>query len=874
MSALLAALRISRRDAWRAKGRSALIMVMIGLPVLVITGLLTFAATADLTPRERLTADLGTADIRIKTTETRGRLEQDLQGQCCPGGAGPVSTPPWTSAELTKLLGPGARLLPANDGSADFWSRAGRGHVTAHELDLRDPLTAGMYRLVEGRVPASPQEIAVTPAMLERGARLGAPLVVTRAERSLRVVGTVENPHQTNSAEIVGLPGTLLLDRRDGNGVGWLADTARPVRWADVQRLNGVGLLVRSRAVIEDPPAYGPRFEPSSNMDQTVAIGLAGVMIVLEVVLLAGPAFAVGLRRRRRELALITAQGGSPGHLRMIVLADGIVLGGGAAVIGLTLGVGLASLSAALEAGRLIGGVGPLEIPWGLVVITALIGTGSGLIAALVPAVQAARQDMAAVLGGRASAVRDRAGTLLPGLVLLVAGAVAAVFAIRIDQNWVLAAALLAQLGLVALAPRLVRAATRVAARLPLPFRLAARDASRHRGRTASAVAAVMTATAAVIAVGVATSSGYAQSRDAFQAVIPAGTTTIETRGLDDDGWAKLRAATERKLPGVPLIEAAEVRDAKGVTLMLSSRRIDGNGPPFFPGSSGGLPIGDGRLLTLVQGRQDPVASAAFSSGKAVVFDPRLVRNGRLSLSVTARIVVSGGENLRARSEITIPAVVARAADPRYAVAVLPVAAAQNAGLEVKTRALYIDPASYRPTLQQELDLEWELATVAPSNVYVEPGFQEDPAPLMWMLLGAALILVLGGTFVATGLAAADMRPDLTTMAAVGAPSGTRRLVVAGQAGFIAGLGVLIGAPAGAFTGIAAIWPAETRGWTERFMGNRMEDGGILSPLWAPPTIEIPWLFLAAVVIGLPILAALVAGALTRTRAVLTRRLT
>ena len=116
----------------------------------------------------------------------------------------------------------------------------------------------------------------------------------------------------------------------------------------------------------------------------------------------------------------------------MIVLADGIVLGGGAAVIGLALGVGLASLSAVLEAGRLIGGVGPLEIPWGLVVTIALIGMGSGLIAALVPAVQATRQDAAAVLGGRASAVRDRVGSLLPGLILLVAGVVAAVFAVGV----------------------------------------------------------------------------------------------------------------------------------------------------------------------------------------------------------------------------------------------------------------------------------------------------------------------------------------------------------------------------------------------------------------------------------------------------------
>ena len=200
-----------------------------------------------------------------------------------------------------------------------------------------------------------------------------------------------------------------------------------------------------------------------------MGIGLAGVMIVLEVTLLAGPAFAVGLRRRRRELALIAAQGGSPGHLRMIVFADGVVLGGGAALTGLALGVGLASLSALLEAGRLIGGVGPLDIPWVQVVAVALIGALSGLVAAVIPAVQAARQDVAAVLGGRRSEARDRAGRPVLGLALLIAGVAAAVFAIRFDVIWVFAAAVLTQFGLVALTPKLVKEAARPAARLPLP---------------------------------------------------------------------------------------------------------------------------------------------------------------------------------------------------------------------------------------------------------------------------------------------------------------------------------------------------------------------------------------------------------------------
>ncbi|MFC7648251.1 hypothetical protein ACFQX6_53200 [Streptosporangium lutulentum] len=123
----------------------------------------------------------------------------------------------------------------------------------------------------------------------------------------------IEHPHQTDSSEIVALPGTLLLDRRDGHGAGWLADTAGPITWSDVQRLNAVGLLVTSRAVIEDPPAVDAMYRGSTEVNELVGIGTAAVMIVLEVVLLAGPAFAVGIRRRRRELALIAAQGAPRG---------------------------------------------------------------------------------------------------------------------------------------------------------------------------------------------------------------------------------------------------------------------------------------------------------------------------------------------------------------------------------------------------------------------------------------------------------------------------------------------------------------------------------------------------------------------------------
>ncbi|MEU8202822.1 FtsX-like permease family protein [Streptosporangium sp. NPDC049046] len=860
---MLAALRISRRDALRARGRSALIMLMIGLPVLVLTGFLTLAETADINPREGLAAELGTADVLIRASGVRGEVRQDIRGRAwSSNGSLGGPTRPWTQAEVGELLEPGGRFLPMNEGSVDYLAADGRDHVGGREVDLRDPLTAGMYRLVEGRFPASTQEIAVTPKMLERGARLGARLEVTRAGKPMRVVGVVEHPHWSRSTEIVGLPGTLLFAQPGTQGTNWLVDTPGPVTAAVVQRLNAVGLVVQSRAVIENPPDRD-WLTPSGNENRPVAIGLAGVMIVLEVVLLAGPAFAVGLRRRRRELALIAAQGGSPRHLRLIVLADGVVLGGGAAALGLVLGVGLASLSAALEGGRLIGAVGPLEIPWAPIAGVSLLGAVSGIVAALVPAVQAARQDAAAVLGERRSTVRDRVGRPVLGLILLAAGVMATVLSIRYDVVWVFAAAVLSQLGLVALAPRLVRSAAALATRLPLPFRLAARDASRHRGRTASAVAAVMTATATVVAAGIAVNSDFAQSRDAFQAAVPTGTTRIEGNDLDDDRWAKVRATVERILPGVPLIEGVKVRDAGNVAGDLTLRETDENQRTIFYGD---LPVGDERLLVLVQGRRDPVASAAFASGKAVVFDPELVRDGKLVMT----LYTYRGQAPEHR-EITVPAVLAEAADPRHAVAVLPIIAVRDAGLKTEPRVLYVDPAARRLTERQGAQLEWELTGVVPGaylRIAVERGFQGDVAPWMWLLLGAALVLVLGGTFVATGLAAADMRPDLTTMAAVGAPPGTRRLVVAGQAGFIAGLGALIGAVAGAVTGVAATWPMTT----PMYEASLSRVGEFPSLPLGTPTLEIPWLLLTTVVIGLPVLAALLAGVFTRPRVTLTRR--
>ncbi|MFG1958807.1 FtsX-like permease family protein [Nonomuraea sp. NPDC049028] len=852
MSAFAAALRISRRDALRFKGRTALIMVMIGLPVLLITGVLTGYATLHVDMREGLTAELGSADARIATSSAgQSRIEQDVSGRSWSSRGNPSEAPPWTTARVAALVD--GRLIPYDKGTVVFVGKDGYQGGDASEVDLRDPMTRGMRRLTEGRLPAAPGEAVVTPAVVEQGVKVGDTVNVIRANKRVRVVGVIEFPNWPGVREFVGLQGALLADKNDGNGTGWLADTAAPFGWSRVEALNAQGLLVQSRAVIENPPADVPQGAP--DRDQLLAIALAVVFIVMETVLLAGPAFAVGLRRRRRELAVIAAQGGSGAHLRTIVLADGLVLGGAAALAGTALGVG-GALAAVPLADRLFGSLGPREVPWASVAGVAALGVVSGLIAALVPAVQAARQSPAQVLAGREGELRDRAGRPVLGLLLVVAGLVLLWLAlVRLStrgQELPLVAALgLVVLGLVALMPWLVRRTSRLAARLPLPLRLSVRDASRHRSRTASATAAVMAATTAAVAFGTGLASSDAAYDAAYHPYAPTGSIKIEAVKLDDSGWARLRAALERELPKTQLLPASSPVDSQGRQAWIDlDRRCDGRCEDSYYG--GELPVGDARLLAFIQGRQDPQAAAALAAGKIVVFDPALIKDGLATLK-------SYGMDGKI-SPKQVPAVLASAADPRVGGGVVPPAVLRSVGLQVKERRLY---AMYPPA--GEGRLRQYLSVVGNEvDLYVESPRVGSFAQVFWILLGAAMVLVLGGTFAATGLAAADMRHDLNTMSAVGAPPGVRRLVVAGQAGYIAGLGALVGVVAGVVGGIALSWPMSRH--------NGVQGASWFTP--GPTTISIPWLFLVAFAVGLPLLAALVAWAFARTRLELTRRLT
>ena len=118
---------------------------------------------------------------------------------------------------------------------------------------------------------------------------------------------------------------------------------------------------------------------------------------------------------------------------------------------------------------------------------------------------------------------------------------------------------------------------------------------------------------------------------------------------------------------------------------------------------------------------------------------------------------------------------------------------------------------------------------------------------------------MLGGTLTATFLALSDARPDLATLAAVGAAPRTRRRVAAAYALVIGFVGAVLGAVVGFIPGVAISRPL-----TSMTISGATEQG---------PFLAIPWLLIVTIVLALPLLTAAVVGLTARSRLPLVARL-
>ena len=167
----------------------------------------------------------------------------------------------------------------------------------------------------------------------------------TPAENRTTFPGTLHGSSASARSEAACASSRVPAVGPDDQG-SWLVKTPGPVTaGAGAKRSSTYGIEVTSRELTLHPPPTSGTVVPNPTVAGFSLFGigtLIGGLGLLEVVLLAGPAFAVGARRRQRELALVATSGGTPSTLRRIVLADGIVGGVAAAVVGVVVGLAAA----------------------------------------------------------------------------------------------------------------------------------------------------------------------------------------------------------------------------------------------------------------------------------------------------------------------------------------------------------------------------------------------------------------------------------------------------------------------------------------------------------------------------------------------------
>lgn len=932
-----AALRIARRETVKHTGRNALIVAMLALPVFGAAAADTVVASTRQTAHEQLTRVLGGADAQIQANGIGDPIYQaptvnpdfvdpglmDHAATTADSGAGARVIQPPTRQQAEndiRAVLPHATLLPDTH-AYDMRIHTADGYLflEGEALDFRDKATAGLLDVRSGRLPSAPGEVALSSAAAAQlGTRVGATVTVSGGSGTLTVVGIADRPDNLENATVFALPGTL--PSSSGDQAQWLVVNPGGVSWAQVEQLNAKGLLTISRSVVLRPPAAsdvpyyaykaqhpelfmtGDRISATGAAIVAVAVGL----VLLEVVLLAGPAFAVSARRRQREYAVIAAAGADRAHLRRIVLADGLVLGAVAGVAGAALGIGggAAVLPFLSHWTNTVPGafrIHPLELAG-----IAALALALGLASALAPARKVSRQDIVASLTGRRMPARAAWRLPVGGLVVTGAGLVAVFFGPGAQRNLsttaliVIVGVALVEVGCIMCTPMVVGALAGAGRLLPLGPRLALRDSARHRGRTTPAVAAMFAAVAGAVAAGTWFVSHDAQQRALYQPQMLPNQVGVSV--ADEKTADALAAQLKTVLPGAAWFTARAANEpaqfsggqstgaiANAVLPTCQGRNgvqegylgpavvVMACGPDIRAEAFAGAAIGGADLLKEVTGISDPRAAAVLEQGGAVVFDPALVHGGKVTFQVerfaTGDTPTSADAAAKAANEsepaaVDLPAVyvdVHGGPTPPYLISP---AGAKKLGISGGRESLVLTLDHHITSVELQRANRVLAEQGIDTSLVVENGYQSRLGAANLITLAVAVLVAIGAAAIATGLSLADGQPDLETLAAVGGSPGTRRMVAGSTALVVTGLGTLIGVPVGFAIADGLVRLRDQGLATAYALGNSPP------PLGQSTPFVVPWLNIVVAVVAVPVVTALGAALFTRSRLQFTRRIT
>jgi len=893
-------LRLAARDMRSHRGRSVLVALLIGLPLLLVAGGATFGFTVDVSAREGITRTMGNGQalLSFMSGEPGQVVQQSADGLSGGTGSGlgapkPLYFPgkpahPGT-ADIQRVTG--GTVLPV--GSARVRVRIGERAVGANVLgiDGRRPAYTGMARLTSGHWPTSGSQVLVSRAGAARGVPTSGTLTLDDGDghtRRVTVVGRADTP---NAEELVELP--------QGRADSWILQRSTPVRWSEVKQLNRYGLMVESRAVVDDPaqanadPEAGD-VDYGGELPATIWV-LLGTGLAVMIALLAGPAFASSGARQRRELAQLASNGAGKRQLRQFVLAQAVLLGVFAAFVFIVVGALLGGAVAA-AAGRWVptmAAPGPWDVRWGWGLLLFVIAVAAALIAAFLPAIAASRVDLIAVLRGHVSIKRVHFGWPLLGVAVATVGGAVMIAAFvrtgaRAAQVPTVLTALLV-LGAVALfagtlmtAPWLLTRIGMLAHHLPLAWRIAGRDVGRQRGRAVATTGAILATVAALTTLLIGMASSEAASSAAYQPSLPRGEGVVSVMGGKADAASAL-SVVRHAMPDATVVPLHTV-GASGMdpaeTGKVFAAYTDGcDDAQALRLSFGGT--GRGSCTPLVDLSESGLFAATPEQLGRIFrlsdHDVAALRNGAVLLPAGAKQsqmrLVAGhkdGKRFVVSGAVTLPV----QASTQGVFSIMPPKpdAYSSYGATVEAPALVSTEAARRIPggsfvreilirapggISDSAQHAVEERLGNDSYLYVERGYAQAGRWVYLLIGGVFGLLVLVATLTSTALSNAESRADTATFASLGAPASLRRRIAGANAALIGLFGALLGLVVGVVAGYAVSHPVTL----------------VSNPNARHTVTAIPWAELLTIAIGVPLLAAALAALATRGRVPMTRRL-
>lgn len=756
-------LRIGRRSILGSRWRSLLIVVLILVPVAGMVGLATIIKTITPTAERSATDQMGQADLLVY-----------------PGPGG-------DEAALRTLLPMGSTIDPVFASSATL---VAPGVAVSMTLRSHDPegVGRGMLTLVSGRYPATTGEVAISASVAKLADVDISGTVDVRELGTAKVVGIIEDPLNLTARIVLADP-SLATRAMASSSANWLV-ALPPGSDADATGLPAEGTPI--------PAGSTPPFSVTTRAQLLrEASGLGPVTLVLgglalvDAALVAAAAFAVGVRRRQREIGLLAAAGASPSQLAGSVLAEALLLGGSAALLGAAVGIlGALALSPFLD--TLTERRNPtiaLDVP----IMAGALGLGilATFAAALGPARGAARLPVLDALSGRRPPATSSRRAFGLGIAVLVGGfaLTAAGAALRLADPlgsmslvMLLAGAVLGTLGLGSCSPWLLGQLERPAARLPIAGRIALRDTARARTRNAAIVTALLAATGGVVALGAYQASVEASYLAKFRPPLLADQIFISGGvGVAEAGPEVARemgAIAGGPIPGVGT-------DDRYVWISATD-----SADPNVPLATQSVTVGDAELLKAL-GAEAAVDDLA--RGAIVLLTDKPASLTQMTVHVASRTDGSDVSTVRLPVHV-VPLGISFEDLPG---AVISADTAARLGVPAGQAQRYLLRLGH-PVTDEDAALAAAIAAKYPDtwSLTARPP-QIAGSGFRIVLIAASILFALSVTGIAVALGEAESRPEQRTLLAIGADRRLRRRITAARAGVIALLGGVLAVPAG-----------------------------------------------------------------------------